>query len=94
MGSFWRWIVAILTWLSAEPQAVEREAPKAAAAVAYAYASLGGDQAPAPTPPAPKPPAPPGKCDCGCVNGKWKPDGRITEDCPCGSACSCKTARK
>lgn len=36
----WAWILSVLTWLSADPQAVDREAPKAAAAVAVAYASL------------------------------------------------------
>jgi hypothetical protein len=36
----WEWIIALLTSVSADPMAVEREAPKAAAAVAVAYASL------------------------------------------------------
>ena len=90
MESVWRWVIWLLTWLAAEPDAIEREAPRSAAAVAYAYATLAtGSASPAP-PPAPKPT---GKCDCGCVNGRWKPDGSITEDCPCASSCSCKASR-
>lgn len=90
MAAFWRWIVAVLTWLSAEPQAIDREAPKAAAAVAIAYAAL-ATEAPSPPPPAPTPPAPGGPCACGCKDGIWKPDGRITEECPCPKTCRCKT---
>lgn len=80
MGILWRCVTAILTWLSAEPGLVDREAPKAAAAVAVAYAAI-GDDAPAPAPPAPAPKA----CDCGgtCVAGLWKPDGRISQKCDC-----------
>jgi hypothetical protein len=36
----WAWILSFLTWLSADPSALEREAPKAAAAVSVAYASF------------------------------------------------------
>lgn len=79
--TFWRWLIAFLTWLSADPQAVDLERPKAAAAVSAARASMLVD---GPTPPAPVP-APVTDCDCGrtCVRGKWKPDGRIDQDCRC-----------
>lgn len=80
MAALWRWLTAMLTWLSADPVAMDREAPKAAAAVAVAYAAI-GDDAPAPAPPAPAPKA----CDCGgtCQAGVWKPDGRISQKCDC-----------
>lgn len=80
MGTIWRWLTAILTWLSADPVAIDREAPKAAAAVAVAYAAVGDDE-PAPAPPGPAPVA----CDCGqtCRGGVWKPDGRIEQRCEC-----------
>lgn len=93
MQSLWRWLVAILTWLSAEPSAIERESPRSAAAVAYAYASMHpGDPSPGPPPPTPPPPG--GRCDCGCKDGVWKPDGRITEQCPCPASCTCKRPAK
>jgi hypothetical protein len=82
----WKWILSWLVWLSAVPAAVDAERPKAAAAVAAARASLaGGGPAPAPTPA-------PSECVCGgtCVNGKWKPDGRIEQACPCPASCDCK----
>jgi hypothetical protein len=91
MLSLWRWLIAFLTWLSMEPNAMDREAPRSAAAVAYAYASLAsGDSAPAPAPPSP---APSGKCACGCRDGVWKPDGKITEQCPCPASCPCKAGK-
>ena len=76
--SLWRWLIAFLTWLSADPQAVDLEHPKAAAAVSVARASMLHD---APPPPAPAPQA----CDCGktCVRGVWKPDGRVQQTCKC-----------
>lgn len=76
--TLWRWLIAWLVWLSADPRAVDLEHPKAAAAVSAARASMLVDTAP--TPPAPTP-----ACDCGrtCVRGKWKPDGRIEQDCRC-----------
>lgn len=53
-------LIAWLVWLSADPVAVDAEAPKAAAAVAAARASMAVD---APQPPAPpKPGCPDGKC--------------------------------
>ena len=74
----WRWIISLLVWLSADPRAIDREAPKAAAAVAAAAASMAID-APPPAPPSPV------KCVCGetCVRGVWKPDGRIEQRCVC-----------
>lgn len=78
MSQVWSALVAFLVWLSADPKAVDLEAPKAAAAVAAARASMLTD---APAPPAPAPTA----CDCGstCVRGVWKPDGRIEQRCQC-----------
>lgn len=79
--SLWRWIVSWLVWLSADPAEIDRQAPRAAAAVAAARASMTPDDAP-PAPPAPA------ECVCGktCVNGIWKPDGRISQPCPCKCA--------
>lgn len=34
------WLIALLTWLSADPSAVEKAAPRAAAAAEVAYASM------------------------------------------------------
>lgn len=78
--TLWRWLIAFLTWLSADPAAVEQEAPRAAAAVAAARASM-TTAAPQPVPPGPAPQ----DCVCGrtCVNGIWKPDGHISQPCPC-----------
>lgn len=81
----WQAFLAWLVWLTSDPTAIDREAPRAAAAVAAARASM------EPTDPAP--PAPqPTECVCGgtCVNGKWKPDGRIEQPCPCPGSCACK----
>jgi hypothetical protein len=81
--TIYRSVLAFLASLSADPQEIDREPPRAAAAVAAAYASLAPDVAPTP------PPAP-AKCACGgkCANGQFKPDGRIVmqceKDCPCG----------
>lgn len=76
--SFWSWLVALLVWLSSDPAAIDREAPRAAAAVAAARASMLLEVAPPPGP-APK------SCDCGetCVAGVWKPDGKIPQPCKC-----------
>lgn len=73
-------IISWLVWLSADPVSVDAEYPKAAAAVATASASMAIE----PTPPAPPPPKPQ-ECVCGktCVNGIWKPDGHISQPCPC-----------
>jgi hypothetical protein len=86
---FWRWLIAFLTWLAADPAAMDVERPKAAAAVALARSSLVLD-VPAPAP-APKPPAP-GKC-CGACGGRGyvvMPDGHRVA-CPCPAACPCKS---
>jgi hypothetical protein len=83
--TIYRSILAFLASLSADPQEIDREPPRAAAAVAAAYASLAPETAPTP-PPAPAPT----KCGCAgkCSNGTYKPDGRIVmqceKDCPCG----------
>lgn len=76
--SLWQTLIAWLVWLSADPQALDLEAPRAAAAVAAARASM-LPEAPAPAPPAPA------DCDCGksCVRGVWKPDGKIEQRCAC-----------
>lgn len=91
----WRWIVAFLVWLSADPAAIDLEAPRAAAAVAAARASMAHDVAPpAPPAPGPKPPAP-GKCtDCGGTGWIVHGDGHKTR-CPCGAvACPDGTCPK
>lgn len=79
-------IIAWLVWLSADPVAVDAEHPKAAAAVAAARASMAIDAPPAPPWPAPQ------ECGCGktCVNGVWKPDGRIEQPC----RCQCERCKK
>jgi hypothetical protein len=88
MTTFWRGIVAWLAAMSADPAEVDREPPRTAAAVAAAYATFAPDVAPTP------PPAP-AACGCGgkCVDGRYKPDGKIVmaceKDCPCG----CRKAR-
>ena len=87
-GEMWQWLLALLASLSADPVAIDAERPKAAAAVAYAYAQF----APADAVPAP---APSPACVCGgtCVNGVWKPDGRIGQKCPCPASCKCKSSK-
>lgn len=42
--SIWNYLLAALASLSAEPNAVERERPKAAAAVAIAYAQFAHEE--------------------------------------------------
>lgn len=76
--TLWRWIISLLVWLSSDPAELDRQAPRAAAAVAVARASLSNDE---PVPPAPTPK----ECVCGktCVNGYWKPDGKIPQKCTC-----------
>jgi hypothetical protein len=81
----WEAFIAFLVWLTADPAAIGREHPKAAAAVAAARASLAIDTAP----PAPAPT--PGKC-CGECKGTGvivHGDGHRTP-CPCPSSCKCK----
>ena len=83
--TLYRSLIAFLASLSADPQEIDREPPRAAAAVAAAYASLAPDAAPTP------PPAP-GKCGCGgkCVNGQYRPDGKIVMACEKDCHCGCK----
>ena len=83
--TLYRSILAFLASLSADPAEIDREPPRAAAAVAAAYASLAPETAPTP------PPAP-GKCACGgkCVNGVYKPDGRIEMKCEANCPCGCR----
>lgn len=75
--TLWRWLVAWLVWLSADPATLDIEVPRAAAAVAAARASM--------LPDAPPPAPTPTDCDCGksCVRGVWKPDGRVEQRCSC-----------
>lgn len=49
----WRWLISWLVWLSADPQAITVETPKAAAAVAVAYAALAPEPEVEPEPPKP-----------------------------------------
>lgn len=44
MTTLWALITAFLASLTADPKALDREAPKAAAAVACAYASLATEE--------------------------------------------------
>ncbi len=83
--TLYRSLLALLASLSADPAEIDREPPRAAAAVAAAYASLAPETAPTP------PPAPSG-CACGgkCVNGIYKPDGRIEMRCDTACGCGCR----
>ena len=83
--TLYRSLLAFLASLSADPAEIDREPPRAAAAVAAAYASLAPEAAPTP------PPAP-AKCGCGgkCVNGQFKPDGRIVMACEKDCQCGCR----
>lgn len=87
MSSFLQWVISILVWLSSDPVAIDSAAPRAAAAVSVARASMAPDEAPAPSPA-------PADCGCGrtCVNGIWKPDGKIPQKCACPCE-RCKAAR-
>lgn len=84
--SAWRWLIWFLTWLSASPADLPREAARAAASVAAARASMAVvEPGPAPTPPAP------GGCCVECRGTGWitHGDGHRTA-CPCPPSCSCK----
>ena len=74
--TLYRSLLAFLASLSADPQEIDREPPRAAAAVAAAYATFAPETAPTP------PPAP-AACGCAgkCVDGQYKPDGRIVMQC-------------
>lgn len=82
--TLYRSLLAWLASLSADPAEIDREAPRAAAAVAAAYATFAPD--------APAPPPAPAACGCGgkCVNGVYKPDGRIEMKCEANCACGCR----
>lgn len=83
----WEWLIAFLTWLSADPAVFDDQQPRAAAATQAAYASFAADE--------PEPPPAPTECVCGgtCKNGIWKPDGRIEKPCPCPATCDCKNKK-
>ena len=83
--TLWRSFLAWLAALAADPVAIDTEPPRSAAAVAAAYATFLPDAPPPPAPPSPV------ACACGgkCVNGEFKPDGRIVQKCAPGCA-SCK----
>lgn len=51
----WQYLLALLASWSADPQAIDREAPRASAAVAVAYAGFAQEKPPQPTPEPPKP---------------------------------------
>ena len=84
----WHRLLALLASLAADPAALDREPPRAAAAVAVAYAAQ-ATAAPRPTPT----PQPDDQEECcGKCNGTGKikhPDGHVT-DCPCPPTCECK----
>jgi hypothetical protein len=83
--TLWNWILWILTWLSADPVALDREAARAAAAVSAARASM-VVEAPTPVPPAPGPKPKPERCqDCNGTGWITHGDGHRTK-CPCGAA--------
>lgn len=50
MLSLWRWFISVLVWLSADPNQITEETPRAAAAVAVAYAALAPEPEPEPKP--------------------------------------------
>jgi len=86
----WQAFLAWLASLAADPVALDREAPRAAAAVAAAYASLATEAKPAPTPePGPQPK--PGDCckECGGKGYIVHGDGHRTA-CQCPPTCPCK----
>lgn len=89
--NLWRWFLAWLASLSADPAAIDREPVRCAAAVAAAYAAmLPADAPPTPVPPSPAPAACP--CEGACKGtGFYKPDGRI--DAKCRAGCQWCTPR-
>lgn len=84
----WRSLLAFLASLTADPVAIDREAPRAAAAVAASYSQFAKAEAPTPAP-TPKP----GDCCSGCKGTGYitHGDGHRTA-CPCPSSCKCKKA--
>lgn len=83
-------LISFLVWLSAEPAALELDAPRAAAAVAAARSSMSTER---PVPPEPAPA--PGKCcdDCKGTGMITHGDGHRTP-CPCPGSCPCKRTKK
>jgi hypothetical protein len=82
----WQSFLWFLVWLSADPAAIDREAPRASAAVSVAYAAFAVEQAPQPKPAPPKP----GCCsECGGKGYVVHGDGHRTS-CPCPASCKCK----
>jgi hypothetical protein len=45
IAMFWKWVVSLLVWLSADSSAIKAEPARCAAAVAAARATLGGSDA-------------------------------------------------
>jgi hypothetical protein len=84
------WIISVLVWLSADPAAIDRESPRAAAAVSAARASLAVE-----APPEPAPTPKPETCcsDCGGTGMITHGDGHRTP-CPCPASCPCKRSKK
>jgi hypothetical protein len=87
MTNLWRGLLAWLAAMSADPDAIERERPKAYASyrVAYATFATADDPQPSPQPAPPKPPAPrptrePVACQCG---------GACSAACTCGCHGDC-----
>ena len=79
-----RSLLAFLASLSADPAEIDREAPRAAAAVSAAYSTFAPETSPAPPPIQ--------ACGCGgkCVNGQYRPDGKIVMKCEPNCPCSCR----
>jgi hypothetical protein len=76
MTNLWRGILAWLAAMSADPDAIERERPKAYASYRVAYATFAPADDPEPQPqPAPPKPTP-------------RPTRESAVACPCGGACS------
>ena len=88
--TFLEWLISVLVWLSADPAAIDREAPRAAAAVLAARATMAVEAAPEPAP-APTPE----KCcpDCGGTGTITHGDGHRTP-CPCPQSCPCKQGKR
>jgi hypothetical protein len=84
--TLYRSLLAFLASLSADPQEIDREPPRAAAAVAAAYSTFAPETSPAP------PPIQACGCEGKCTNGTYKPDGRIPAECSQGCLCGCKKA--
>ena len=85
----WRYLLAILAALSADPAQIDQEAPRASAAVSAAYATTAVEKAPQPQPEPPKPK--PAICaDCGGKGYIVHGDGHRTV-CPTCGGKSCPT---